>query len=140
MIWTSNIRGYMKTSIVEHLQHNMLVGDGAMGMMLYARGIPLGVSYDELNRSQPDLVRTIHEEYVAAGAGFIETNTFGANRMALAKHNLEDQVGQELEMEPVQVALVVLHSRKHGQGKCKRKSLLLVLYAEFEYVLMHVCM
>lgn len=82
----------MKTSIVEHLQHNMLVGDGAMGMMLYARGIPLGVSYDELNRSQPDLVRTIHEEYVAAGAGFIETNTFGANRMALAKHNLEDQV------------------------------------------------
>nr|MBA3258164.1 homocysteine S-methyltransferase family protein [Gemmatimonadales bacterium] len=55
------------------------VADGAMGTMLYGRGVFLNVCYDELNLRRPDLVREIHREYVRAGAQLLETNTFGAN-------------------------------------------------------------
>jgi len=64
------------------------VADGAMGTMLYGRGVFLNVCYDELNLKQPDLVRDIHQEYVRAGAEIIETNTFGANPVKLATHGL----------------------------------------------------
>ena len=64
------------------------VADGAMGTMLYGRGVFLNVCYDELNLKQPDLVRDIHREYVRAGAELIETNTFGANPVKLATHGL----------------------------------------------------
>ena len=84
----------MDEPILDHLRHALLVGDGAMGTMLYARGISLGVSYDELNLSRPNIVCSIHEEYVAAGAGLIESNTFGANRVALTRHHLEDHVAE----------------------------------------------
>ena len=60
------------------------VVDGAMGTMLYARGVFLNVCYDELNLRQPDLIRDIHRDYVRAGAELIETNTFGANPLKLA--------------------------------------------------------
>ena len=58
--------------------------DGAMGTMLYSRGVFINRSYDELNLSQPDLVRAVHAEYLQAGAQIIETNTFGATRIAQA--------------------------------------------------------
>jgi len=64
------------------------VFDGAMGTMLYARGVFLNVCYDELSLKQPDLIRDIHREYVRAGAELIETNTFGANPVKLATHGL----------------------------------------------------
>ena len=64
------------------------VFDGAMGTMLYERGVFLNVCYDELNLRQPDLVRDIHREYVKAGAELIETNTFGANPRKLAQFGL----------------------------------------------------
>ena len=64
------------------------VVDGAMGTMLYGRGVFLNVCYDELSLKQPDLVRDIHREYVRAGAELIETNTFGANPVKLATHGL----------------------------------------------------
>jgi methionine synthase / methylenetetrahydrofolate reductase(NADPH) len=67
--------------------------DGAMGTSLYARGIFINRCYDELNLSQPDLVRSIHEEYLQAGAEIIETNTFGANAFRLEKPGLQDKVG-----------------------------------------------
>ena len=54
------------------------VVDGAMGTMLYAKGVYINRCYDELNLSNPDLVREIHGEYIRAGADIIETNTFGA--------------------------------------------------------------
>ena len=60
--------------------------DGAMGTILYARGIFINRCYDELNLSQPDLVRSVHEEYLQAGAELIETNTFGANAFRLGRH------------------------------------------------------
>ena len=67
------------------------VVDGAMGTMLYGRGMFLNVCYDELNLRQPDVVRDIHREYVRAGAEVIETNTFGANPIKLASCGLADE-------------------------------------------------
>src|SRR5829696_3785555 len=67
------------------------VVDGAMGTMLYGRGVFLNVCYDELNLRQPELVREIHREYVRAGAELIETNTFGANPIKLATCGLADE-------------------------------------------------
>ena len=64
------------------------VCDGAMGTMLYGRGVFLNVCFDELSLRQPDLVREIHREYVKAGAELIETNTFGANPRKLAQYGL----------------------------------------------------
>ncbi|MGD0612474.1 MAG: bifunctional homocysteine S-methyltransferase/methylenetetrahydrofolate reductase [Anaerolineales bacterium] len=71
-----------------------LLADGAMGTMLHARGIPADRCFDELNLSNPDMVRQIHQEYLEAGAQLILTNTFGANRFKLAKHGLEKKIVQ----------------------------------------------
>jgi methionine synthase / methylenetetrahydrofolate reductase(NADPH) len=64
--------------------------DGAMGTMLYERGIFLNVCYDELNRTRPDLVTSIHRAYLEAGAEILETNTFGANPVKLSAFRLEE--------------------------------------------------
>src|ERR1700753_2273218 len=66
--------------------------DGAMGTSLYARGIFINRCYDELNLSQPELVRSVHEEYLQAGAEIIETNTFGANAVRLQRYGFADKV------------------------------------------------
>lgn len=66
--------------------------DGAMGTMLYSKGVFLNRCYDEISLSQPDLVREVHAEYVKAGAQILETNTFGANRPRLGAYGLEGQV------------------------------------------------
>ncbi len=63
--------------------------DGAMGTMLYSRGVFINRCYDELNLSQPDLVRTVHAEYLQAGSEMIETNTFGANSVRLERFGLQ---------------------------------------------------
>src|SRR5579859_5809355 len=79
----------MREPFLERLEKRVLVCDGAMGTELYARGIPFSRSFDELNLSQPQLVKEIHLSYVKAGADVIETNTFGANRFRLG--NLADK-------------------------------------------------
>ena len=66
--------------------------DGAMGTMLYSRGVFINRCYDELNLSQPEMVREVHAEYLQAGAEVVETNTFGANRFRLEHHGFEDKV------------------------------------------------
>ncbi|BAH37600.1 MAG TPA: bifunctional homocysteine S-methyltransferase/methylenetetrahydrofolate reductase [Gemmatimonas aurantiaca] len=66
--------------------------DGAMGTMLYARGVFINLCYDELALRSPELVRDIHAAYVKAGAEVVETNTFGANRPKLSQYGLESQV------------------------------------------------
>ncbi|HEY8055805.1 MAG TPA: bifunctional homocysteine S-methyltransferase/methylenetetrahydrofolate reductase [Terriglobales bacterium] len=76
----------------EELASRVLVSDGAMGTMLYAHGVFINRSYDELNLSQPAVVREIHRAYAQAGAEIIETNTFGANAVILEKYGLRDQV------------------------------------------------
>jgi homocysteine S-methyltransferase len=70
----------------------VVVFDGAMGTMLYARGVFINQCYDELVLRAPDLVREIHAAYVKAGAEVLETNTFGANRLKLTQYGLEGQV------------------------------------------------
>ncbi|HET7373601.1 MAG TPA: bifunctional homocysteine S-methyltransferase/methylenetetrahydrofolate reductase [Gemmatimonadaceae bacterium] len=70
----------------------IVVFDGAMGTMLYSKGVFINQCYDELNVRAPDLVRDIHRQYVAAGAEVLETNSFGANRIKLTQHGLQDQV------------------------------------------------
>ena len=78
--------------LAEEIEAGPLLIDGAMGSLLYERGVLHTRSYDELNTAQPELVRKVHEDYVAAGANVIETNTFGANRISLARHGLADQI------------------------------------------------
>ncbi|MHB1856309.1 MAG: bifunctional homocysteine S-methyltransferase/methylenetetrahydrofolate reductase [Acidobacteriaceae bacterium] len=93
----------MPTILSELFQTRSVLCDGAMGTMLYERGIFIHRCYDELNLSQPDLIRAIHEEYLQAGAEIVETNTFGGNRYRLQRHGLQDKV-HEINLAGAQVA------------------------------------
>src|ERR1700730_17875106 len=77
---------------LEAIDERVLVCDGAMGTMLYAKGVFINKSFDALNLTQPDLVAQVHQEYVTAGADIIETNTFGANRIKLGSFGLGDKL------------------------------------------------
>src|SRR5581483_7814279 len=88
---------------LERLSRGPVLADGAMGTMLYSRGIPYEQCFDEINVTQPDLVQQIHREYIAAGAELIETNTFDANRIRLSMYGLEDRV-RELNRRAVKNA------------------------------------
>ena len=79
---------------LDELQNGILPGDGAMGTALMDAGAPLENCFEELCVSQPDLVRDIHAQYLAAGARVIETNSFGANAVRLARHGLEHRVSE----------------------------------------------
>jgi len=82
----------MPQNFIERLKQSPVLCDGAMGTLLYAKGIFINRCYDELNLSQPELIRDIHHDYLQAGAEIIETNTFGANSFRLARHSLVDRV------------------------------------------------
>src|SRR5689334_23667458 len=71
-----------------------VLADGAMGTVLYARGVFINRCYDELNLSDPNLILSIHEEYLQAGAEIVETKTFGANRFRLTRHGLAAEVAE----------------------------------------------
>jgi len=74
------------------LSRQVVLADGAMGTMLYQSGVFINACFDELNLSNPKLVSKIHQQYVEAGADFIETNTFGANEVKLSRYGLAEQV------------------------------------------------
>jgi len=76
----------------EKLSDHVFVADGAMGTVLYSKGVFINRSYDELNLSSPAIVKEVHEEYVRAGAEVLETNTFGANRLRLSTFGLADKL------------------------------------------------
>src|SRR3974390_2407610 len=91
------------SEVATRLASQVLVCDGAMGTMLHAGGVSLDRSLPELNLSHADLVRSIHRAYIAAGADIIETNTFGASPLRLARYGLADQV-QELNRAGARLA------------------------------------
>src|SRR5246127_261892 len=74
------------------LESKIIVADGAMGTMLYAKGIFINRCFDELNVSSPQLGKEIHQEYVRAGAGVVETNTFGGSRVRLAAFGVAEKL------------------------------------------------
>jgi homocysteine S-methyltransferase len=82
----------MKPILREALQNTVMIGDGAMGTFLYQMGFPVGISYEELNLLKPEVIADVHRRYYEAGARFIETNTFSANREKLSKYGLEHEV------------------------------------------------
>jgi homocysteine S-methyltransferase len=82
----------MPSPFLDRLARGPIVADGAMGTLLYQRGIGFDQSFDELNLSKPTLVESVHRDYLVAGAELIETNTFGANAMRLAAHGLDEKV------------------------------------------------
>jgi len=92
-----------------------VLADGAMGTVLYARGVFINRCYDELNLSDPSLILTIHEEYLQAGAEILESNTFGANRFRLGRHGLADQVN-EINGAGVRIARQAVERLKEKQA------------------------
>lgn len=82
----------MAKSFKEVLKSRVLVCDGAMGTVLYDCGIYINRSFDELNLTNPDLIREVHRKYIKSGVDIIETNSFGANRLKLQRHGLDDKV------------------------------------------------
>ncbi len=79
---------------LEFIQEQVLIGDGAIGTMLFSKGVGLDANFEHLNLVRPSLVKELHREYLAAGARFIETNTFGANRTRLAPIGLENKIAE----------------------------------------------
>ena len=92
-----------------------VLADGAMGTVLYARGVFINRCYDELNLSDPSLILSIHEEYLQAGAEILESNTFGANRFRLGRHGLADQVN-EINGAGVRIARQAVERLKEKQA------------------------
>lgn len=80
----------MKTPILEELKNRILIADGAMGTLLYSYGIDR--CFEELNRSHPEEIVRVHRSYIDAGADVIQTNTYGANAIKLARYGLENDV------------------------------------------------
>jgi methionine synthase / methylenetetrahydrofolate reductase(NADPH) len=91
------------TKFLEALDSRVLVCDGAMGTMLYARGVFINKSFDAMNLTQAQLVEDVHQEYVRAGADILETNTFGANRIKLGSFGLADKL-HAINLEGARIA------------------------------------
>ncbi len=92
-----------------------ILGDGAMGTMLYDRGVFLNRCFDEVNLTEPALVRSVHDEYLQAGAQILETNTFGANLVRLARFGLAEKVG-EINRAGVRLAREAVAQLKEKQA------------------------
>jgi methionine synthase I (cobalamin-dependent)/5,10-methylenetetrahydrofolate reductase len=93
----------MPADLFDRLKRSPVLCDGATGTLLYAKGIFINRCYDELNCSQPDLIRDLHHEYLQAGAEIIETNTFGGNSFRLARHGMESRV-REINLAGARIA------------------------------------
>lgn len=128
----------MNNNLREALAGRILVGDGAMGTYLYQLGLPVGISYEELNLSQPDLIGRVHREYVAAGASVIETNTYSASRERLAKYGLEGETeailrrGAEIAREAAGREVFVLGAVGSIRAGMRKNMLTSQLEADFD--------
>jgi methionine synthase I (cobalamin-dependent) len=95
-----------------------VLSDGAMGTMLYAGGVFINRCYDELNITQPDTVRDVHQQYLQAGAEVIETNTFGANALRLEHHGLRDRV-RDFNLAGAKLARETVEAMREKQGSMR---------------------
>ena len=94
----------MDRNLLEAVENGGVVADGSMGGSLYERGVYVNRNFDEINLEQSQLVFQIHRDYLLAGAHLLETNTYGANRMRLARHGLGDKTA-EINRRGVETAL-----------------------------------
>jgi homocysteine S-methyltransferase len=92
-----------KNPLTDKLTRGIVIGDGAMGTQLYQHGAFLNTCFDELNLTRPDWIERIHSEYIEAGSDFIETNTFGANPVKLARFGLAEKCAA-INTEAVRIA------------------------------------
>lgn len=106
----------MSPNLRDVLENRILVGDGAMGTLLHERGVGYEHPYVRANLTHPELVRSVHKEYLRAGSGLIETNTFGADRLRLASHNLEDSV-REINAAGARLARAAVDNTANGDEK-----------------------
>ena len=93
----------LMADFLQALESRVLICDGAMGTMLYSKGVFISRCFDELNISNPQLVREVHTDYIKAGADIIETNTFGANRTKLMSHGLVEHM-REINLQGARIA------------------------------------
>jgi homocysteine S-methyltransferase len=100
---------------LEALAARPLVCDGAMGTYLYQRGVYIDRSFDELNLTASATVEAVHRDYLEAGADIVETNTYGANRVSLAKYGLEGRAA-EINQAAVRIARSVVGERAYVAG------------------------
>ncbi len=103
------------TRFAEIFSDRPVLADGAMGTVLNARGVFANHCYDELNLSDPNLILTVHEEYLLAGAEILETNTFGANRFRLTRHGLGAKL-EEINAAGVRLARQAVERLKEKQA------------------------
>jgi homocysteine S-methyltransferase len=83
-----------QNKLTDLLSKQLVFGDGAMGTMLYAKGVFINTCFEELNLTRPQLVAQVHDQYISAGSDFLEANTFGANEFKLARFGLADKTAQ----------------------------------------------
>ena len=91
------------TRFLEEFRERVFVCDGAMGTMLYSKGVASNRCFEELNLSMPSLIKEVHEAYIRAGAEIVETNTFGANALRLEPHGLSEKC-REINLAGVRLA------------------------------------
>ena len=92
-----------KNIFLEELSKRTLIIDGAMGTMLYKKGVFINSCFDLLCLNNASLIESIHREYYLAGADIVETNTFGANEVKLARFGLSEKT-EEINLKAVEIA------------------------------------
>ena len=100
---------------LDAIDERVLVCDGAMGTMLYAKGVFINRCFDALNMTQPDTVADVHQDYIRAGADVIETNTFGANRVKLRAFGLADRT-RDINVEGARIASAAARDTAYVAG------------------------
>jgi len=100
---------------MEFLEQQVVVFDGAIGTLLYDRGVFINRCFEQLTMTDPDMVQSVHDDYRKAGAHVLETNTFGANRFKLTKHHLEDNL-REINRKGAELAREVAGENTYVAG------------------------
>jgi len=114
-IYFLGARSMSRTNLKDKIKQGLLILDGAMGTQLIASGIGVGKCNDYLNIESPDIISNIHRAYLRAGSNAILTNTFGANKFALARHGLAEKV-EEINSAGAQIARQAAGEQKYILG------------------------